>query len=138
VTEPRRTHQLSPRCRYRALERLQELVGRGRGGDRRRRSRSRSQGATRASRDIACTDYTVAHAGAVAAELVIDRLRGVIPALQAKLHQASAQEYRERWLADYHRVEAQREAAAKSFKRYPDLVAELIDIFRCALAISTT
>lgn len=86
------------------------------------------------ARDIACTDYTAAHARAVAAELTIDRLQGVVPDLQAKLRQATAQEYRERWLADLRHVEAKRDVAAKAFARYPEIVDELITIFQQAEA----
>jgi hypothetical protein len=86
------------------------------------------------ARDIACTDYTAAHARAVAAELTVDRLQGVVPDLQAKRRQATAQEYRERWLADFRHVEAKRDLAAGAFARYPEIVAELITIFQQAEA----
>jgi hypothetical protein len=87
------------------------------------------------ARDIGCADYTAAHARAVAAELTIERLDDAIPKLEAKLAATVRAEYRERWLADRRRVQAQRDEAVQNFRQYPKLINELIGIFQQAHAV---
>jgi hypothetical protein len=40
-----------------------------------------------------------------------------------------------RWLADFKRVAAKRDAAAERYRRYPELIAQLIEIFQQAASV---
>jgi hypothetical protein len=74
------------------------------------------------------TDVASAHEAVGIAVLVRDRLQTILPRLEQKLADALAQEYADRWAADFGRVEARVAEAAKRFARYPALVAELVAI----------
>lgn len=82
------------------------------------------------ARCLPCPDPVGVLQQAQAAELTRDRLDACLPRLRDKLRAAIAQEYRERWQADFRRTEALRNAAAANFARYPELVAEMIALFR--------
>jgi hypothetical protein len=58
-----------------------------------------------------------------------DRLRTVLPRLQARLKVVEAAEYLVRWEPDFKRVEAQRDALASEMREtYPVAVAQLIPL----------
>jgi hypothetical protein len=59
-----------------------------------------------------------------------DRLSAVLPRLRARLKEMQAAEYAAKWLPEYKRVEAQRDAlAAEMRETYPAAVAKLADLF---------
>jgi hypothetical protein len=61
------------------------------------------------------------------AEFSRDRLRTVLPRLQAKHKEVKEQEHGAAWTADYAAVKARRDAAAEQLReRYPTIVAELV------------
>jgi hypothetical protein len=80
---------------------------------------------------LAAPDAKAAHEAVIVAELRRDRLRAVQPRLQERLAHARAAEYCERWVADYQRVAAQRDALAQELAdTYPVLVRQLCDLFQ--------
>ncbi len=84
---------------------------------------------------LTAPDAAEANQAAQLAALKRDRLAAALPRLQDRLRAALAQDYADKWSADYQRVEAQRDAAAERFRRYPELVAELVDILHEAEAV---
>jgi hypothetical protein len=75
-------------------------------------------------------DPKAAREGMQAAEFIRDRLRTVLPRLQARLSEVQAVEYAARWEPDFRQVEAARDAlAAELAATYPSVVAQLIDLF---------
>ena len=76
---------------------------------------------------LATTDVKEAHEAVGVAVLRRDRLATILPRLEDKLADALAEEFAVRWLTDYQKIEAQRDAAAERFKQIPKLVAEMID-----------
>jgi hypothetical protein len=84
----------------------------------------------------ASPDIGAAHAALVAAELTRDRLKTVLPKLRTRLTEALAAEQHARWLADYQRVERQRDQAAEKFaNQCRELLANLVGLFREADAV---
>ena len=77
-------------------------------------------------------DLSKARAAKEDAEFAAAQLHTLLPRLQRRLQEVEAAEYAKQWDANYKKVEAQRDAAAKKFAKYPELVAELVDIFRDA------
>jgi hypothetical protein len=77
-------------------------------------------------------DAKAAREAMVAAEFARDRLRTVLPRLRSRLAERIAQEKAAEWNETYTRAEAVRDAAAREFSRYTELVGELVDIFRQA------
>jgi hypothetical protein len=62
-----------------------------------------------------------------AAEFSRDRLRTVLPRLQAKHKKVKEQEHAVAWTADYGVVKARRDAVAQQLReRYPTIIAELV------------
>ena len=82
---------------------------------------------TKALDPIASPDATKAREAMQAAEFNRDRLRTVLPRLQAKHKEVKEQEHAAAWTADYAAVKARRDAAAEQLReRYPTIVAELV------------
>jgi hypothetical protein len=82
---------------------------------------------TKALDPIASPDATKAREAMQAAEFSRDRLRTVLPRLQAKHKEMREQEHAAVWTADYAAVKAKRDAAAEQLReRYPTIVAELV------------
>ena len=82
---------------------------------------------TKALDPIASPDATKAREAMQAAEFNRDRLRTVLPRLQAKHMEVKEQEHAAAWTADYAAVKARRDAAAEQLReRYPTIVAELV------------
>ncbi len=76
---------------------------------------------------IASPDATKAREAMQAAEFSRDRLRTVLPRLQAKHKEVKEQEHAAAWTADYAAVKVRRDAAAEQLReRYPTIVAELV------------
>jgi hypothetical protein len=74
-------------------------------------------------------DAKVAREAMQAAEFSRDRLRTVLPRLQARLAEVRAAEYAARWEPDFQQVEAACDAlAAELAATYPNVVAQLIDL----------
>lgn len=61
-----------------------------------------------------------------------DQASGTLPRLKARLAELEAAEYAKGWEKDYQRVKAQVEKAARKWKKYPKLIAQLIDILDTA------
>jgi hypothetical protein len=80
-------------------------------------------------------DAEAAQRAAASDELRHRRLAAALPRLQQQLSAALAADYHERWDARYRLVEAERDRAAERFRRYPALVAELIEILNTAAAV---
>jgi hypothetical protein len=79
---------------------------------------------------IASPDATKARDAMQSAEFARDRLRTVLPRLQARYEEATAAEHQVRWQADYEAVKAQRDALAKEYAElYPQLTARLCGLF---------
>jgi hypothetical protein len=69
-------------------------------------------------------------ARASAAAFNRDRLQSILPRMREKLTASLEGERHARWLADYRKVEAERDALAAEFaETYPNLVAQLADLF---------
>ena len=82
---------------------------------------------TKALDPIASPDATKAREAMQAAEFSRDRLRTVLPRLQAKHKEVKEQEHAAAWTADYAAVKVRRDAAAEQLReRYPTIVAELV------------
>jgi hypothetical protein len=80
-------------------------------------------------------DAKAAREAMQAAEFARDRLRTVLPRLRFRLAEVEAQEYAQRWEADYRQAEVLRDAAAQRFARYPGLVHEVIEMILEAQAV---
>jgi hypothetical protein len=79
---------------------------------------------------IASPDGRKAHETLVAAELIRDRLKTILPKLRNRLTEALATERHARWLTDYQRAEKLRDQAAQKFARhYPELLDNLVALF---------
>ena len=63
-----------------------------------------------------------------AAEFSRDRLKTLLPRLQARHKQLQAKEYEARWYAEFEGVEAKRDALVEELRVYPAMVAKLINI----------
>jgi hypothetical protein len=82
---------------------------------------------------IASPDAAKARAAMEDAAFTRERLRTVLPRLQARLKQVVAAEYAANWEPEFKRVEALRdELAAAMRKLYPAAVAQLVDLFQRA------
>jgi hypothetical protein len=65
-----------------------------------------------------------------AVEFNRDRLRTVLPRLQARYQEVAAAEYLTQWRADYELLKVKRDAlAAELAVTYPTVVAQLVDLF---------
>jgi hypothetical protein len=62
------------------------------------------------------------------AEFSRDRLKTLLPRLQARHKQLQAKEYEARWYAELEGVEAKRDALVEELRVYPTMVAKLVDI----------
>ena len=62
------------------------------------------------------------------AEFVRDRLKTLLPRLQARHEELQAKEYETRWYAELEKVEAKRDALVEELRVYPAMVAKLVDI----------
>jgi hypothetical protein len=80
-------------------------------------------------------DLKAARAAMEDAEFAATRLRTLLPRLQQRLLEVQAAASAARWDADFQKVATKRDAAAKKFTRYPELVAELCDMFHEAAAV---
>jgi hypothetical protein len=79
-----------------------------------------------------CRDPSEARERIAALETNRDRLRAAGPRLRERLGQALHSEATERWLADFRRVEQQRNEAVAAFQRYPELAQEIVEMFMLA------
>ena len=78
---------------------------------------------------IASPDATMALEAMQTAEFSRDRLRTVLPRLQAKHKEVKEQEHAAAWTADYAAVKAKRDAIAQMLReRYPAIVDELVTL----------
>ena len=67
---------------------------------------------------------------AEAAKINRDRLNGILPKLKARLAASLESERHDRWLSEYCKAKAERDAVAAEFAdNYPRLVAELVGLF---------
>jgi hypothetical protein len=90
----------------------------------------------RANDLLVAPDGRAAREEVVVADLRRDRLRAVLPRLHEQMRAAKATEFRERWLNDYNRVAAARDALAQEFAAVaPAAIAELVDLFQRAAAV---
>src|SRR5450759_5624093 len=79
---------------------------------------------------LASPDAAKARASMEDAAFTRDRLRTVLPRLQARLQQIQAAEYAARWEADFEQVEGRRNELVQEYAAtYPRLVAQLVDLF---------
>jgi predicted transcriptional regulator len=62
------------------------------------------------------------------AEFSRDRLKTLLPRLQARHKQLQAKEYEARWYAELEEIEAKRDALVEELRVYPTMVAKLVDI----------
>jgi hypothetical protein len=62
------------------------------------------------------------------AEFSRDRLKTLLPRLQARHKQLQAKEYEARWYAELEGVEAKRDALVEELRVYPAMVAKLVNI----------
>jgi hypothetical protein len=82
---------------------------------------------------IASPDAAKARTAMEDAAFTRERLRTVLPRLQARLKQVVAAEYAAKWEPDFKRVEADRDAlAAEMREAYSAAVARLVDLFQRA------
>ncbi len=79
---------------------------------------------------VAAPDAAKAHERVTTAVLNRGRLNVALPKLCQRLAEAAAAERRERWLADYKRVEVRRNAAAEKLARTDELLAQVAAIYR--------
>jgi hypothetical protein len=85
---------------------------------------------------LASPDAAKARASMEDAAFTRDRLRTVLPRLQARLQQVQAAEYAARWEADFEQVYGRcNELAQEYAATYPRFVAQLVDLFRRAEAV---
>jgi len=81
---------------------------------------------------IESPDVRKAQASVEMAQFGIERLRAVLPRLEAKLAEAQSAESYARWQADFDRVEALRDAAAERFRETRQLIERLAELFHDA------
>jgi hypothetical protein len=81
---------------------------------------------------LASPDAAKARASMEDAAFTRDRLRNVLPRLQARLTELQAAEYAAWWEPDFEQVEARRDEWARKYAQYPKIVAQLVDILRGA------
>ena len=81
---------------------------------------------------IAMPDANRAMAAIENAAFAVARLRAVLPRLQQRHQELEMAEHVAAWEADRDRVEVLRDAAAKNFAKYPELVAQIVDLLRDA------
>ena len=67
---------------------------------------------------IASPDATKARDAMLSGEFARDRLRTVLPRLQARYEEVTAAEYQVRWQADYEAVKAQHDALTKDMPSF--------------------
>jgi hypothetical protein len=80
---------------------------------------------------VVSPDAQAAHNAVIVAELRRDRLQAVLPRLRERLSQAKANEYTDRWLADFNKVARERDALAKEFQEvYPAAINKLLDLLQ--------
>jgi hypothetical protein len=90
----------------------------------------------RAMDPIAVPDANEARARIERAEFGRDRLRTALPPLRTKLAEVRHAEHAAKWEADYEGVKVERDEWAAEFAvAYPELVAELVNLFRNAEAV---
>jgi hypothetical protein len=79
---------------------------------------------------LASPDAAKARAAMEDAAFTRDRLRNVLPRLQARLTELHAAEYAARWEPDFEQVQAQRDELAQGYAElYPKLAGQLVDLF---------
>jgi len=79
---------------------------------------------------LASPDAAKARASMEDAAFTRDRLRNVLPRLQARLTELHAAEYAARWEPDFEQVQAQRDELAQQYAGlYPKLAGQLVDLF---------
>ena len=71
------------------------------------------------------------------AEFSRDRLKTLLPRLQARYEQLQAKEYEARWYAKLEEVEAKRDALVEELRVYPAIAAKLVDILSRIPAIDS-
>jgi len=81
---------------------------------------------------LASPDAAKARASMEDAAFTRDRLRNVLPRLQARLTELQAVEYAARWEVDFTQAEARRDEWARKYAQYPKIVAQFVDILRGA------
>jgi len=102
---------------------------------------SQAEAAAEAEREmaldpLASPDAAKARTAMEDAAFTRDRLRTVLPRLQARLSEVKAAEYAARWESDFRQVEARRDELANEYAAtYPRLVAQLVDLFECIEAV---
>ena len=84
----------------------------------------------RAFDPLVSPDAAKARATMEDAAFMSDRLRNVLPRLQARLTELHAAEYAARWEPDFEQVQAQRDELAQQYAGlYPKLAGQLVDLF---------
>jgi hypothetical protein len=79
---------------------------------------------------LASPDAAKARAAMEDAGFTRDRLRNVLPRLQARLTELQAAEYAARWEPDFEQVEGRRNELAQGYAElYPKLAGQLVDLF---------
>lgn len=73
-----------------------------------------------------------AHRAVAEAILARERLRASLAKLRTKLSEAQAAEAQERWQVEFNRVKQKRDEAAATFRRYPELSQEIVNLFSLA------
>ena len=63
---------------------------------------------------------------------LVGRLKTLRPRLERQLAEVLDAEQHARWLADYEAVKVKRDEAVEAFNKYPELVADLLDILHTA------
>jgi hypothetical protein len=85
---------------------------------------------------IVSADTAEAEKAVWAAEFRRDRSGSFLSQLRQRIGEIEAAEHAAHWQAEFEAVKAKRDALAKEFgERYPELTADLCDLFRRALAI---
>jgi len=84
---------------------------------------------TKALDPLASPDVAKARSAMENAAFIRDRLRNVLPKLQAQFKKVCSQEAYDRWTVDYENVKLSRDAAAEQLKAlYPQFVAKITDL----------
>jgi hypothetical protein len=81
---------------------------------------------------ILMPDPNKARAATEAASFNVARLKATLPRLKQRHREIETAEHVASWEADCDRVEVMRDAAAKKFAKYPELVAQIVDLLRDA------
>jgi hypothetical protein len=87
---------------------------------------------TKALDPVLSPDAKAAREAMAAAEFDRDRLCTVLPRLQQRHQELEMAEHVAAWENDRDRVEVLRDAAAKNFAKYSELVAQIVDLLRDA------